>query len=444
MPRLIRPLIVVLLLLPLAIYAVQQGGREGRQDDAPAEVGVVEIGQALGEREQLYRQALERLEQRLARYPEDYEAQLLTALIKFKSGDLEAALNELQGLTRRQPNFHLAHLIHGDLLLARARVVRDIGTAAVLDGATEGRQEIALLREEAEARLRAYLDTLPRGRLPRALLMLDEGIDTALVVDKGGNRLYVYERGPMGEPELLHDFYVSTGKLRGNKRISGDLRTPEGVYFITRHIPGDKLPDLYGIGAYPMNYPNEWDRKLGKTGYGIWLHGTETAFYSRPPLDSEGCVVMPNMDLQNVSRYLEPGETPIVVTEQVQWLERPQWRSLRREVHEAVERWRSDWASSDVERYLAHYADGFWSGKQDLQAWKARKRRIARWKSWQKVDLSGLSLFAYPEAASDGRQMVVANFSQHYDSNNFESRIDKRLYLVKEAGQWKVLYEGAQ
>jgi hypothetical protein len=40
--------------------------------------------------------------------------------------------------------------------------------------------------------------------------------------------------------------------------------------------------------------------------------------------------------------------------------------------------------------------------------------------------------------------MVVANFRQQYDSNNFQSEMDKRLYLVKEQGSWRILYEGAQ
>lgn len=432
-----------LLLLPLAIYAVQQGSVSARTAtdsvDELQRLGLDELSQ-----QRLYNQALARLQQRLQRYPADYEASLLTALLKFKSGDLTGALAEMRELTHREPKFHLAHLIQGDMLLARARVVSDIGAAPVLEESGAQRDDLSRLREEAEARLQAYLDTLPQGRLPRSLLMLDQGINTVLLVDKGSHRLYVYERSESGAPELLQDFYVSTGKLNGNKSISGDLRTPEGVYFITSHIPDEKLPDLYGIGAYPMNYPNEWDRKLGKTGYGIWLHGTERASYSRPPLDSEGCVVLPNLDLQSVSKYLRPGITPIIVTDRVQWLERGAWHALRNEVTAAIEQWRSDWASSDVERYLGNYSSEFWSGKHDLDSWQARKKRVARWKEWQKVELSNLSLYAYPKTASNAREMVVANFHQDYDSNNFESEMDKRLYLVKEKGSWRVLYEGRQ
>ncbi len=433
---LVQLLSVALLALPLAIYAVQQGGI-GDGIAPPAEAL-----QEIGSRQQLFAQAMQRLEQRLQTYPSDYEASLLIALLRFKSGDLDGALTGMRELTRREPKFHLAHLIEGDMLLAQARVVSDIGSAPVLGEGSAASDEISQLREEAEARLRAYLDTLPQGRLPRPLLWLDQRIDTALVVDKTGHRLYVYRRGDNGVPQLLHDYYVSTGKLDGNKRSSGDLRTPEGVYFITSHIPDEKLPDLYGIGAYPMNYPNEWDRHQGKTGYGIWLHGTENAFYSRPPLDSEGCVVLPNLDLQNVEQYLRPGVTPIIVAERVLWLEREAWMDLRDELAQAIESWRSDWVGADVEQYLNHYAPDFWSGRQDLAAWKVHKRRVAAGKQWQKVDISELSFFAYPQTASREREMVVAQFHQRYDSNNYNSEMNKTLYLVKEDGRWQVLYEG--
>jgi murein L,D-transpeptidase YafK len=193
-----------------------------------------------------------------------------------------------------------------------------------------------------------------------------------------------------------------------------------------------------------MNYPNEWDLRLGKTGYGIWLHGTENAFYSRPPRDSEGCVVLPNIDLEAVSQYVHPGVTPIVVTDRVQWLETAEWTGLRKEVELAVEKWRSDWADAPVAAYLSHYSPDFQAKGYTATSWRKRKTKVAAGKSWQEVKLSALSLFAYPQAASNGQEMIVANFRQHYDSNNFQSEMDKRLYMVKEKGDWRILYEGAQ
>lgn len=426
---------VALLMLPPAISALPQG--EGGEASAKPLATIVA-------RSALYQQAHQRLQQRLRRYPQDHEASLLLALLEFKSGYLDEAMSEIGGLLKREPKFHLAHLIQGDMWLAQTRVISDIGANPLLADTASQQEELALLRQEAEARLNAYLDTLPQGRLPRALLTLDESVKSALLVDKKSHRLYVYEREADGTPHLVQDFYVSTGKASGNKTLSGDLRTPEGVYFITRHIPGDQLPDLYGSSAYPMNYPNEWDRHLGKTGYGIWLHGTEAAYYSRPPQDSEGCVVLPNIDLTAVAEYLHPGITPIVVSDRVEWLEREAYLNLRDEVKGVVEAWRADWQSGDVERYLSHYDAAFWSSGHNIKSWQQRKRQVASGKQWQKVELSELSLFAYPHAAGNDREMMVVNLQQQYDSNNYNSEMKKRLYLVRADSGWRVLYEGGQ
>lgn len=423
------------LALPVAIYAVHQGENIALPDQT--------IG-SISSRSALYQQAHQRLKQRLQRYPQDHEASLLLALLEFKSGYFEEALSEIGGLLKREPKFHLAHLVQGDMLLAQTRAISDIGTNPPLIEAPSQQEGLELLRQEAEARLNAYLETLPQGRLPRALLSLDDEVESALLVDKRNHRLYVYEREADGTPRLLQDFYVSTGKANGNKKLSGDLRTPEGVYFITRHIPGNKLPDLYGVSAYPMNYPNEWDQHLGKTGYGIWLHGTKAAYYSRPPLDSEGCVVLPNIDLTAVAAHLHPGVTPIVVSDNVEWLERDAYVALRDEVKEAVEQWRIDWQSGDVERYLSHYDEKFWAKGHNIKSWQQRKRRVAQGKQWQKVKLSELSLFAYPRSAGNGREMMVVNLKQNYDSNNYNSEMGKRIYLVKAEEKWRVLYEGGR
>lgn len=387
---------------------------------------------------------LARLEARLSGHPNDYEALLLKGLLYFKSGRLQNALAQLNELTDRAPKFRLAHLVQGDLLLARAHTVRDLGGGPVAVHLDGEQQRIQQLREEARVRLRAYLDSLQRRMLPRPLLRLGRDVDTGIVVDKQTHRLFVYRRSGDDGLRLVRDFYVSTGKLGGNKNLRGDLRTPEGVYHVTRHIDDRRLPDKYGIGAFPVNYPNELDRRLGKTGDGIWLHGTSSKDYSRPPRDSEGCVVLANLDLEMASDYIEPGRTPVVISDGVEWLPPKRWQNLEREVRAALEQWRRDWESGDAGRYLSHYADGFWAPGYDLAGWRDYKRRVLAGKSWQEVEIDGLSVFGYPRSASADRAIVVAEFRQSYRSNNFSSAMDKRMYLVREDGAWRVLYEGPQ
>jgi len=67
---------------------------------------------------------------------------------------------------------------------------------------------------------------------------------------------------------------VSSGKNGPQKVREGDEKTPIGVYQHHRQPAPTKAADFYGSGAFPINYPNEWDRIQGRNGHGIWLHGT--------------------------------------------------------------------------------------------------------------------------------------------------------------------------
>jgi len=388
---------------------------------------------------------LQRLDSRLQRNQNDFEASLLKALLYFQTGRLETAITQLQQLTAKAPKFQLAHLILGDLLLARFDQVGSIGASSLLQTIGSDKEaRIEQLRREARARLKGYLSLVEGVEVPAALLTLSSQTEYALVVDKSRNRLYVYRNiGPGLPPELVDDFYIVLGKKSGDKYREGDLRTPNGVYFVTSYLPDEKLPPLYGSGAFPVNYPNEFDRRLQKTGNGIWLHGTDKSLYSRPPLDSEGCVVLTNEEFTRIEQYVEIGRTPVIISEEVQWCDSRQWFDLNIEVQATLERWRQSWEKADLENYLALYSDSFWAGQHDIDSWQRYKKQVFAGKTFQKIDLSDISLLGYPKVA-DGKPMVVANFRQDYRSNNYNGEMRKRLYMIKDQGRWKVLYEGRQ
>ncbi len=394
------------------------------------------------------KKVLAQLNQRQHQYPQDYEAQLLRSLVYFKSGKVDQALHELDDLLQKLPDFHLAHLVRGDILLSRVVPLIDIGDNRFLNQlSAEQRKQLEALRFEAKVRLNGgYSKTLAnnksRTKLPGQILKLGELVEYAVLVEKSTHRLYVYQRQNNQPPRQIRNYYVSTGKKEGDKTVRGDLRTPEGVYFITSWIPQEKLPDKYGVGAFPLNYPNELDQRRGKTGYGIWLHGTESRYYSRPPLDSEGCMVLTNIDFNAFKKEMQPGATPVVIVENIDWLSTEEWVTERNRILTDIERWRHDWESMDVERYLSHYSDDFWSKKYDLKSWSARKRRIVRNKSYQKIKLSDISLLAYSETNDDTKDIVVARFHQDYQSSNYNSDIGKRLYLTRNNNSWKIMYEG--
>ena len=428
-------MIVVLLSLAAAVVSQSQTVTSMVQPSvASARV------QDLQTREDLLQELVAQMDNRLLADAHDYEALLLKGVLNFHLGETELALHELERLVSRAPEFHLAHLVRADLLAARVTPLSDIGSPGFLDASDA---QLLALRDEIQTRLRAHINQPDRRKVPLQFLQLNADMHTALLVDKSRNRLYLFERRAADEPPLLvRDFYVSTGRKTGNKSVEGDLRTPEGVYFITSWIPDDKLPEKYGVGAFPMDYPNSLDRQQGKTGDGIWLHGTDRIYYSRPPLDSEGCVVMSNIDLQGIRHLIKPGITPIVIAEEVQWVEEQVWYATRARILSALEQWRHDWESLDVERYLSHYAENFWSPEHDYAGWSAHKRRIAQHKTRQEIELDDVSLFYSPVPAVQAQDTVVVRFRQNYRSNNFNSVANKRLYLARNEDAWKIVYEG--
>jgi len=188
---------------------------------------------------------------------DDPESALQSIIGDIRANHLDVALRKTDALLETYPNFRLAHLIRGDLLMARVRPLDSVGSVPGVSSAT-----LNDLRDEALARLRARSERPRTGYLPSNLLRLSQDQTHAVVVDTDRSRLYVF-RNDKGQPQLVADYYASQGKAGADKWREGDKRTPVGVYFVTSSIPAAELPAFYGSGAFPINYPNEWDRRLG-------------------------------------------------------------------------------------------------------------------------------------------------------------------------------------
>ncbi len=361
------------------------------------------------------------------------DTQLGKVLEEIGSNHLDLALDRVEALLKAKPNFRLAYLIKGDLLLARGRELKNFGDAP--KGSSEKLDD---LRAEALARLHAYLDHPPQDRVPRYLLQLRADQRYAIVVDNKRSRLYLYKNVD-GRPRFVADYYISTGKRDGEKTREGDEKTPIGVYHVTASLPRNKLSDFYGSGAFPISYPNEWDRRHGRNGHGIWLHGTPSDTYSRAPRASNGCVVLANADLDAISKKLQVGLTPVIISEKVEWLSLDDWNAERNALNTEIERWRRDWESRDTDRYLSHYSKKFSSGNENFAEWGRHKRLVNSSKSWIKVKLSNFSMFRDP--GKD--ELVMVTFDQDYRSNNLSNTMKKRQYWTKDGGKWRIIYEGA-
>jgi murein L,D-transpeptidase YafK len=361
------------------------------------------------------------------------EPMLAKVLVEIEGYRLDSALQLTEQLLRQYPNFRLGHLIKGDLLLARSRPLATFG-----DAPNAPQDKLAELREEAVARLRGYREKPPVDYVPRYLLQMPPDQRHAVVVDTRKSRLYLYANDN-GRPRFVADYYITQGKEGSEKAKEGDKKTPIGVYHVTGTLPKAKLTDFYGSGAFPINYPNEWDKRAGRTGHGIWLHGTPSDTYSRPPKASDGCVVLSNQDLDALATILQPGLTPVIIGKDIEWLSFDDWQRERESLRRQMEQWRTDWESRDINRFLRHYSKRRFAAEgQDFARFARTKGQINASKSWVKIRVDDVSMFRNPGKDD----FVVVTFDQRYESNNLKNQSKKRQYWIREDGAWKIVYEG--
>ena len=260
----------------------------------------------------------------------------------------------------------------------------------------------------------------------------------AVVVEKDHNRLNLLEISPE-KTRLVKSFEVLTGAGNGDKYKQGDLKTPEGIYFVTTYLSPEKLQSMYGsvaktygTGAFPLNYPNILDIIRSKTGGGIWLHGVDD---NREELNTKGCVAMENILLDDLKDYVKIG-SPVIITHEADLLSpadyEKKFKNLKSEFAEFIEAWQN----LDFETYKAYFHPDFKtrSGKT-YDAFLNQKKYLMKIHPYRKITFDNLKI--YKENESE----YVYGFNQFYCSDNIISYGRKRLYFTKNNGSYKIITE---
>ncbi len=375
------------------------------------------------------------------------EARLIGVYHRIQQAQPRAALREAEALVRDHPNFQLAQLVLGDLLNLQTRPVRQLGDVPDTQALAASKQ-LLVLREQSRRRLAALTERPPEGTLPSQFLTLSSSSRHAIAVDASRSRLYLFEntaqhaagthgRAPAARMKLVADYYISVGQAGVEKRAEGDLRTPLGVYYITSSLDPQKLPDLYGAGALPLNYPNVLDNQRGNTGSGIWLHGTPSAQFARAPQASEGCVVLSNPDLKNLLARVSVRTTPVVIANTLQWV-RPEALNAEREGFDAsLAAWRAFKSAGDLAQLQRLYSPRFDNQGQTLADWWPRVEGEVKAKGDRALQVKDLSVLRW----RDQDDTLVVTFGEV--AEGARRGVTKRQYWMRENNQWKIIFEGA-
>ena len=368
------------------------------------------------------------------------ESLLIKTLELISNGKLTQANKVNDELIILAPNFKLAHLIRGDILSAYSMSIDNFGGSAVKINSGK----VIELKKEAQRRIKGYLSS-HNNKLPKFNILPAEKDKYLIYVDMDSSRLFVFENNQR-KYYYLSDHYVSIGKNGYGKRFEGDKKTPYGTYFLQKKIKRE-LTDFYGDGAYPLNYPNKFDKFNNYTGSGIWIHGTPKSTYSRPPEASDGCIVLSNKDLVKIEHILNTTGTPIILSNlSIKDLSLRSESDIQDEQNQLlnnIENWKKSWESKDYDQYINFYSRDAIYNKTMFEQWSLAKKNVFKKSKTIKISLGNISIYEYPSDL-DREQIRIVLFSQNYKSNLISNLSKKKQIWKIQDGEWRIIYEGSE
>ena len=213
--------------------------------------------------------------------------------------------------------------------------------------------------------------TVPvHAAVPAWLVRLPESTQTVFVAETSAAAFHRFDRTRDGVAKTRRD-YMSIGLGGVGKARAGDRRTPLGIYFVTSRLDTSTLHEKYGVTAFPLDYPNAWDRRLGRGGDGIWVHGVDPNGGTRPRRDTDGCIALPNARLSALAGSFEPNVTPVLIAERLAWAHPAEIVAVRSALEGAVVRWSEALRTGDMVAWLRFYDESFERWGMNRDEWAA-------------------------------------------------------------------------
>jgi len=273
-------------------------------------------------------------------------------------------------------------------------------------------------------------------RVPAYLLEIPESIGTILIAETATSTLHQFLAGENGVTRQ-GESYMSVGQSGVGKERAWDRKTPLGIYFINEQLDTSKLHEKYGPTAFPLDYPNIWDRRNRRSGDGIWIHGVTPNSGRRPPLDTDGCIALPNDELLALQEALVPLVTPVLIAREIRWSSPEQLEFARAELRRALDTWVSSYASGDLHRHLSMYGDDFAYRGMNREEWAAYRTQSIMRAPAERIELDDVLLLADPEDSA----LFLTRFHQDIVYEDRTISTVKRLYWRLTDGKLKIVAE---
>jgi len=194
-------------------------------------------------------------------------------------------------------------------------------------------------------------DSAKTALIPDSIVALSSGY--VMVVDKKFQKIYVFQKSD--HFSKVFEAPCSTGQNSGSKQIAGDKKTPNGVFFTTRILRNPGPPDVYGSMAFPLDYPTLADKRAGRDGSNIWIHGTTASLL---PKQSQGCVVLRDNDLKRLAEFIFLNRTPVIISESINWVPQHQASPAKKDLENILTAWNKAFIEKDLRKMDSLYRQG--------------------------------------------------------------------------------------
>jgi murein L,D-transpeptidase YafK len=274
-------------------------------------------------------------------------------------------------------------------------------------------------------------------QVPAYLIRLPAAVKTVFVADTSASKFHRFVNRGGTDVTYRGDSYMSIGQKGDGKRRNGDRKTPLGIYFVTEQLDTSRMHEKYGITAFTLDYPNALDRRMERTGDGIWVHGVDRRGGERPAWDTDGCIALPNENLAALEGDFLPNVTPVLISRSLAWVPRRQVAELRRELDAVVSLWVDSQQNGDIHSYLTLYDDDFRHWGMSKTEWIAFRNETLASRSVQEIAISEVLLLADPSADD----IYLSRFRMATEEAS-PVVVTKRLYWRRDArGSLKIIAE---
>jgi len=263
-----------------------------------------------------------------------------------------------------------------------------------------------------------------------------ESYPNILTCNKEKSTLNLYIKDSNNTYGFQKEYSAYTGEAKGDKVKEGDLKTPIGIYEITKKLSREnKLDSFYGPLAFVTSYPNTYDQYRGKNGHGIWIHGLPTE-QTRDEF-TKGCIAINNSSIECLDKRINIDETLLIINNDEVY--KGVSKDILASILSQLYSWRYSWLFDDIKSYLNFYSNDFirFDG-MDFDRFKKYKTRVFKKIEKKTIIFNNINVLPYPNS----KDIYQITFKEFYKSDTFEFTGDKTLVIkFDETNGMKILTE---